>query len=510
MTIRVERPRRKLVGWLRGQPPPIAASVLEEREFTTTSIGPEEILKIRVSSAIVMTLNAQEAGGLTKDLREHAGRILDLGCRILIRVDAGYEDLVASVVQNARLPATNVRSQFVVGQFSAVEPHILVATILGDDELEWRKLSQFLTQSDQEPVFDTPNLTGPRARNLSRTQRDLLTRAFLDCAEVRLSDMPQGRSGAEMLIAHPTMARPVLGDAAPLFVKFDERDRVAQEHNSYENHVRPFVPNHLGPHLVERRCCLGAEKGVLIGTYIEESESLLACATSGRSANVVDGLLTRTLAGWHRSGRIEETEYGSELARELPGEILEARFVEATRLGARLTLDELRERLMSVGSQMAWVGQVHGDLHAENVLARGADAVLIDFGKCTRGPLLLDLATLEASLLVGDVYAEIRAGQRVPHRTWRVAMAPMYTQAQLRRVPYVTKQGDPCAWLQASVRQIRLHAMNIECAPGQYARALGAALLRTASRRPGAKAAEIRRRAMAYVFGETLIMMEWT
>ncbi|MEI9951647.1 MAG: phosphotransferase [Pseudomonadota bacterium] len=513
MTIRVmERPRRKMVGWLRAAPPATAKLVLEEREYAAMTVDPSEILKIRMSSAVVMTLREDETGELTKDLREHAGRFLDLGCRVLVRVQAHYEDLIAAAIRAVGLPAANIRKEFVVGNFSEVQPHILLSTIglVGEDQTEWRRLARFLAQSDEEPILDAPNLIGPRARALSQTRQDLLMRAFGDCTEVRLSDVPQGRSAAEVLLAHPIVARPISGDAAPLFVKFDKRDEVAREHNSYENQVRPFVPYHLGPHLAERRCCLGAVEGVLVGTYIEESESLLTCAMAGRSAGIISGLLTRTLAGWHRSARIEQTEYGVSLASGMPSDISPARYAQAKKFGAQYTLDELRARVKSVGPEQAWVGNVHGDLHAENVRARGSDAVLIDFGKSTHGPLLVDPAALEASLFVGDVAAEIRAGQRIAEPTWRSSMARMYAQDQLRNVPHVSKLGGPCEWLKSGIRQIRLHAMNMEPEPGQYARALGVALLRTATRRPSATAAENRRRALAYVFGEKLTMMEWT
>jgi hypothetical protein len=143
MTIRVEGARRKLVGWLRGQPPPAAVGVLEEREYTATNVDPADIPKIRVSSAVVMTLKPNELGELTKDLRQHAGRILDIGCRVLVRVEAGFEELVAGAIRSARLPAVNLQPEFVVGQFAQLQPYILLSTILNDDDTEWRKLSQF-------------------------------------------------------------------------------------------------------------------------------------------------------------------------------------------------------------------------------------------------------------------------------------------------------------------------------------------------------------------------------
>jgi hypothetical protein len=50
---------------------------------------------------------------------------------------------------------------------------------------------------------------------------------------------------------------------------------------------------------------------------------------------------------------------------------------------------------------VALEGPIHGDLHAGNVMVRSRDAIVIDFGSMGSGPLSVDPAILEVSLVFG-------------------------------------------------------------------------------------------------------------
>jgi hypothetical protein len=432
-----------------------------------------------------------------------------MGCRILVRVEPQALATYAEPLFRAKIPTVGVPPELSLGKHVNVHPHVMfVTTLAADTEPEWRRLCQFLTESDEELLAYFPKLLGPRATGLTTEQATLIQRGFSDCSEVFLTDLPQGRSGASVLLAYPTIARPVQGEGVPLVIKFDDRNDIAAEHENYESHLRPFVPYHLGPHLVVRRCCLGSQIGALVATFVEESESLLQCAISGRGAGVVSGLLDRTLAGWWRSAQRLRVPFAVEIAKQLPNEIESARADEAKRVGAKHSLGDLRAHLRSFDEEYAWCGHLHGDLHAENVRIRGGDAVLIDFGKCTSGPVLYDPAALEASLLIGDVEAERRAGHDVAVRSWERRARLLCEEIELGPATEGAPMGKRWDWLHAAVREIRLLAMSKQGAPDQYAIALGVALVRASARRVGdqRRPADSRRRAFAYVLGERLIM----
>jgi hypothetical protein len=50
---------------------------------------------------------------------------------------------------------------------------------------------------------------------------------------------------------------------------------------------------------------------------------------------------------------------------------------------------------------------VHGDLHANNILVRSSDAILIDFEKCEPAPILNDVASLDISVAFDCCYGAL-------------------------------------------------------------------------------------------------------
>jgi hypothetical protein len=135
-------------------------------------------------------------------------------------------------------------------------------------------------------------------------------------------------------------------------------------------------------------------------------------------------------------------------------------------------------------------------MHSANIRARKTDAIMIDFGDATEGPQLLDPATLEASLVV------LSLADSADARAWVADLSPAFGAGSLRSAPPL---GDPrgrWSWLHDCIRQIRQHALPMECAPGQYAVALANALMRKAGKDPDLSEPEATARAGAYVLAE--------
>jgi hypothetical protein len=150
------------------------------------------------------------------------------------------------------------------------------------------------------------------------------------------------------------------------------------------------------------------------------------------------------------------------------------------------------------------MGPIHWDLHASNVLVRGSDAIVIDFLSNKEGPVLYDAACLEASLLI-DGFDKDSDSPTWDVGVWLESIEPLYRDVSLREPPDHPHPKVKSSWFHACVRQIRLHALRMECKSGQYAGALAIALLKKASKDFGASPGEESRRAVAYLLAERIL-----
>jgi Ser/Thr protein kinase RdoA (MazF antagonist) len=152
---------------------------------------------------------------------------------------------------------------------------------------------------------------------------------------------------------------------------------------------------------------------------------------------------------------------------------------------------------------------VHGDLHARNVRVRANDAVVIDFARSDgEGPLIYDLAMLEASLLI-DAFSEESQGA-----TWVAAVKPLYRDISKSGVFPHAPARSHAAWFFSCVRQIRLEAAAMQrggSGESQYATALAVALLLKACKAAKVNgstdviAAETFRRGAALFFADQIL-----
>jgi hypothetical protein len=284
-------------------------------------------------------------------------------------------------------------------------------------------------------------------------------------------------------------------------VKIGDRGKIFEEYWLYEEKVDPYVPFHLGPHLIRERCCLGATRGIIVGDYVEESESLRDCASQGRATTAIACLFDRTLQGWYRSARKKPTPISTGLLEWFPKQISAKRLKRARSLGASLDLNALRSLFASCDSLPVTVGPIHGDLHATNILVRGPDAIIIDFESRDNFPLVFDAASLEASLLIEGFPSD---GPRQVEESLD-SLVPLYEHPILGGSLPLANPRDPSYWFRTWVRQIRRYAREWECKEDQYAGALAIALLTKAAKDKDAPEPEASRRAAAYVLAEHVL-----
>ena len=543
-TLTLNRPQRRRVAWLGVAAPGDGRAVFEERGFEVVTLSAAD-LRNRVNlapiGAVVFTQRAANLQAIADDLVDaDARQLLDYDCRIIIRAfdrpdlhrlplriiatAAGRLDLLA-----VGLPPWEMHRLSRLrwsGQGEPPLPHVRVYGL----NAQWSTIANFIMEHPPgAPPSPWPNLT-IKVHGSKRHWRPgyeiLLRRAFWDCTEVHLKPMDDGHSGVAVYCAHADLANGQLGRwLLPYFVKIGDRRKVFSEYLNYQDRVDPYIPFHLGPHLIADRCCLGASAGVIVGDFVEESESLVDCARDGRAGAAIACLFDRTLVGWHRSAQ-KERELSCQIAngfRELFPRMsadLQDRIDRAHALGATRDLGELRALFNCCDSTPVLVGPIHGDLHAGNVRVRATDAILIDFYRHQRGPLLYDAACLEASLLVegfrdGRKYfrrstpAHKLAQLDAEIREWMQSIESLYQDIPLQNAVEHPDPKHPTCWFHTCVRQIRRYAKEMEIGEHQYAGTLALALLTKATKDLGVPEPEASRRAAAYVFAERVLLQSF-
>ena len=537
-TLELDRPQRKRVAWLAIQPPAEGEAAFKERGFQVQQYSAAQLQDqafLMPLAAVIFTQREADLTGITQELQTHAQRLLDYDCRIIIRAfdrgDLHRQPLriIANAVNRLRLwtvglppgEAVKLKMWQPTGHGEPPLPH---ARLYGLN-VKWPDIANFITEHQPGPAPNANLVIVPDVEKgrLRPGHEVLLRRAFWDCTEVHLKPMDDGRSGVSVYCAHAELAEGQLGRwPLPYFVKIGERSKVFNEYLNYQDKVDPYIAFHLGPHLIRERCCLGANTGVIVGDFVDESESLIECARAGRAAPAIACLFDRTLVGWHRSAR-KEREESCKLAngfRRIFPEMIgafEPRLAQARALGAKKSLSELQALFECCTSTPVLVGPIHGDMHAANVRVRATDAILIDFLAHKRGPLVYDAAVLEASLLV-EGFRDGREFDRAsmsPERIakmdseikeWLRSIETLYTDIPLQDALSHPNPKNASCWFHACVRQIRRYAREMQTGEHQYAAALALALLIKASKDLEAPEPEASRRAGAYVLGERVLV----
>lgn len=505
----LEYSARLNVAWLNSPPPIEAAQAFNARGYSVESCANQalgEHTYLAGLAAVVFTQNPQKLRDIGNDIQTHAAIILNYGCQIItIPAPGWHKSLIDSM---EKTPLSAVASQNILS-FPFIRTF--------DEATDWNTVASFV---DKHPQGQPPNnrlqidLEPDKRGNLlalSPERTILLQRAFSDCVKVHMKPLSGGLSGAAVFVAYPTLERTYINCRQPLpyFVKFDTRDNAIKEYKNYRERVDPFIPFHLGPHLIDDRCFLGSSEGVIVGDYVEESESLVDCAKAGRAGPAIACLFNRTLHGWHRDATVQTGAKYQTFPDAIPAE----RWKLAKSLGAKTVLRVLRQNLDQANTNAMMVGPIHGDLNANNVRVRGVDAIVIDFlSQRDDGDVVFDAANLEASLLV-DGFAQNQLGSRASSRdvkSYLKLVWPIYNEPLLNLAPPYPDPENPASWFYECIRQIRRYARQMECHPGQYAAALSRALLKRSCKETPTNASfsihEEYRRAAAYFVAETVLL----
>lgn len=314
---------------------------------------------------------------------------------------------------------------------------------------------------------------------INASDRPLFERAFHDCREIALSELSGGRSAARVFSVHRTVDTSIAGSwPQPYFVKLDSAAKVLQEERKYDAYG-PFVPFGLRPSL--RPTVLGADRGLLIGDFVDQSESLWDLALRNVAAPVIFSLLDVTLGGWRAQAYSKDPVEGSvaealERAGVWKPEKFKTRYRDhAVREGVTATPEQLRYALRSL-SQRYREAPVHGDLHAENVRVQDGRAILIDLASVAMGPLTADLAALE-TWLAFECPPQDRTDD-YENADWRDVVDRLYSPGTFVHPPQPSDPTSRFCWLWSVVRQIRMLGIAVQTCRTEYQSAVAVHLLR--------------------------------
>ena len=453
---------RQEVLWF-GDAPPIAfAREFANRRLTVTPVSDGAPLPpLAGVAAAVFALPKRDREAVYAAAKAHARTLVDQGARVDLTApdDTIMGRLQARLGPLLSLPNVNVRT--------APKP-FEVAEGIARHPAGWKPRSdlEIVVADNREPI--------------RKADEPLFQRAFHHCRRIALVELTGGRSDARVFAVHMTVDRSNAGAwPQPAFVKLDLNHKVAREARNYREFAEKFIPFGLRPNIQD--VIVGGERSLLVGDFVDRSESLWDLARRNVAASAVTALIDETLGGWRDQAYAADPVEGS-VARAM----VEAGLCDPQRLrlsypemaatfGAPIAPAALWDQLLAL-TQRYRVAPVHGDLHGENVRIRNGRAILIDLASVARGPLTADLAALETWFAF-----ELPPGQpeeQFEDCGWREEINRLYAPSAFQHPPGPCDPTSRLGWMSTVVRQIRHMGIAAQSCPTEYQTAVAVQLLR--------------------------------
>lgn len=291
----------------------------------------------------------------------------------------------------------------------------------------------------------------------------LLRRAFYDCDRIHLETLGGGKASMKVFRVQAWMKQSEVGPLPlPFFVKIAKPGEVKDEKSNYRRYAEHYIPFNLRPNIDRHRCVRTRNKAALVGNFVDDAVPLRDALQIGYGIGSLFSLFETTLKGF----RLQPFASGKKAEFGLLEPYVQARIkiedllkkpdviTRAHELGLTMTPQELHDKIRQAARPLASIfGPNHNDLHTGNVMIRGGDAILIDFGSTNHGPLTADPATLEASLMFGTDSTE----KESDFPEWQQFVDEIYGgDVSTLRPPalFETKPGK-FSWLRRSLRELR-------------------------------------------------------
>jgi hypothetical protein len=495
--------------------------LLQDREFKLLPstlakvLDPEQLV---ITDSIIIAQDPDKPARILQELEPLAPTLLDYDCRVYVRVASNTtlqgsgRTIVVNALSTIGLPVAGLSPQELQMMPSTLRerdgnplaPFVYVCGAALDlngilQIVQYNPGGQRPSTDLRIHVFD-PDGQGIK---LSTVKEILLRRAFADCQEMRLHQLPAGLSGVMVFRAHANPAAGLHSDWPMAYlVKIGDRKKIATEYEKYQEHALLYIPFELAPRLILARCGLGAREGIIVGDFIDQSEPLWRAAHNDRGARAVGHLFTRTLRAWRHAALPDIGRTLPEALADLFPETIPSHREPLIRpLGAKLNLIQLRELLSRCDSKPVLTGTIHGDLNAGNVLVRNGEAILIDFEQLKEGrPLVYDAASVEAALLVEGFQKDSR-----DIHTILKSIESLYATRDFFELKKPCHPSDDSAWFYDCVHEVRIHAGPLQLGPNQYGTALALALIKKSCNPYQFNDKRDQLRALAYVLAERIL-----
>jgi len=519
------RARNKVV--FIGEPPPKeVVEFFDGFDYKLEPFSPADLNKagaLALVDSVVISQDATQPSRILRELELCASSFLNNDCRIYVRPATGprievvSRRMVVNAIDTLELPPAGLSDEeekslgdwYKSVQKSPLTPFVYVCKLA---EADWHSIARRIRNNPSGPAPNmdlTVNTYDKRGQNipLLGCEELLIRRAFWDCAVLQMEQMREGLSGVAAYRVYAELAKGNPGLSPYLyFLKIGDRQKITTEFDNYRSNALEYVPFHLGPRLRPGRCCLGAHQGVLVGDFVNNAELLRDAARDGRATHAIANLFNVTLHAWEQLGAVEDYSIQDRYAKDFPESVPTRCTKRFASHGIAPDLASVKRLFMECATRGLLAGPIHGDLNANNILVRSADAILIDFEKmASGGPLLFDAASLEAALLVEGFGRDKR-----DFDVWKASIEPLYVSGVFLddRLPRC-RVSDPSKWFYDCVRQIRQHARQLEARPGQYAVMLAMILIRKSCNDHNFDTEHEkneRHRAAAYVFGKQILV----
>jgi hypothetical protein len=534
-------PRAK-IAFVDGLPKAQDLDWFEKRNFECEPCTLEKLRQsdyAAVLDAVIWTQDPGKLNALPRELGPTVPNLLDYDVRVYVRLATDEKltntprKLVVNALLESGIPVANLRPEewqtIPESRRERENGFLMPCVYIFESASLWPDVATVVCDrpAGASPKFDLrfdENFLKDRFEPGGHGERAmLLKRAFWNCSELQLRLLDGGMSGAPVFKAYASLEaglvqRSATGVAYPhlYFVKIGPRKKVVDEYDKYIWHISDYVPFHLRPRLRLDRCNLGSTQGILVGDFVEGTESLITCARGARSGHAISNLFDKTLGGWRKQKSPDTNQSlrsylekkwlveGSDALIALPP----ARAEIVRDLGGETEVAPLKVIFENHGNTRVLIAPAHGDMHATNVLVRHGDAILIDFEKLEQHyPLTYDPASLEGGLLVEGFIEDLKNETFKPNDLVKL-IEPLYEESAFKgRGMTLCPRGDPTEWYYDAVNQIRTLSWAAETEPGQYALTLALCLIRKGCNTHeslDAKAPSTSR-AIAFFFGQKIL-----
>lgn len=314
--------------------------------------------------------------------------------------------------------------------------------------------------------------------------RFLLQRAFHDCTSLSLEPIAAGFSGADTFVVKAMLRDSFAGpEPRPFFAKLGGSAELQREMLAFRTFAEHHVPWYLRPNFVAERTTYGVERGILVGTFVQDSCSLAEAARRPTGARHIKSLFEDTLAGLRQQKQTTATVSEQRAVVSVLKDFCKREKVPSQRWkdaadkfgGDLIDPDALWWKLLGLPKREWRSSAIHGDLHGENVRVRKEDAIVIDFAHACTGPACADLAHLEVSLCFDTSQGDQQGDE------WRRVVADLYEPAAISAslTSGVPVQGS--TWIHKAVAEIRTLVAVSVVDDDEYKRVLAVYLLRQAT-----------------------------